>query len=202
MNIKEAAAKTVRVITVPPVMVCALCVLLFFFANDVIPSVRDLALTLVFLMVIPILAYPVAAVVPSLRRQGNEGKRRLAFILSPAGYLLGLVYGIITNAGRDLMVVYMTYMFSVIVLLVLNKFIGFRASGHACGIFGPLVAASYYVGSWIILPCAALYAAAVWASVYLKRHTAGELFWGSVASAASFAVSLALGTLLWRIPAA
>ena len=44
-----------------------------------------------------------------------------------------------------------------------------------------------------------LYAAAVWASLYLKRHTAGELFWGA-SPGCFFAVSLALGTLLWRIP--
>ena len=65
-------AKIVRGITVPPVMVSVLFVLLYFYKDDVVPTLLDLMLSLFFLAVVPALAYPLQAVVPAFARADKK----------------------------------------------------------------------------------------------------------------------------------
>ena len=60
-------AKLIRFITVPPIIVTAELLLLFFF-EDVFPATLDFWLTLICLAVIPTLAYPLQKIVPAFRR--------------------------------------------------------------------------------------------------------------------------------------
>lgn len=186
----DKLAKLIRTITVPPVQVCALFLLLYFLHDGVVTSVSQLLVSLLFLVGVPLLAYPLAAGIP--RFAGREGQRKLAFVMSLAGYTGALAYGLFAGVRRSLLLVYLTYFISVVVLTVLNKGLGLRASGHACSITGPLVLAVHFIGWESILPCAAIFIAVIWSSLVLKRHTPRDLFWGSASAVAAFAIASVL----------
>lgn len=191
-GVAEKAAKLIRAGTVPPVLVCALLLIVYFFCPDVFAGPVQLALSLLFLVAVPLLAYPLAALLPLYRKQGREGQRNLAFLLNPLGYLAAVIYGCSADVSRSLLLIYLTYFLSVAVLLIFNKVLRQRASGHACGIAGPLILLIYFIGWMCVLPCAIIFAAVTWSSLYLHRHTLGELTAGSVTALLSFAMSLLL----------
>lgn len=187
---KKKVAKIIRIATIPPLMVCALLLLLYFIKDDIILSIPTLLLSMLFLMVIPVLAYPLASVIPGYRRQGRDGQRNLAFILSFAGYAAAVVYGLVVSVGKKLLLIYSTYFVSVIILAAFNKLARIRASGHSCSMTGPLILAVYFIGWESLLPCAVLFASIIWASLYLKRHSPKELLLGGASAALAFVLSL------------
>ncbi len=188
-------AKIIRVVTVPPVMVGTLIVLLSILRTDVFAHMGESMMTLLFLAVIPVLAYPVSVIVPSIKKKGREGQRNLAFILSVVGYAGGVVYGLVAGVSEPLMVVFGTYFLSVIVLTVMNKVVKVRASGHACSIAGPIGLVCYFLPPVCIVAGLCLYAAIFWASVHMGRHTVKEFIWGSVSSPLSLTVVALLAML-------
>lgn len=180
----------VRVISVPPVLVSALLILIYFTREGVMASPAQLLLSILFLAVLPLMAYVVAAAVPALRKKGREGQRGTAFVATAVGYIGSIVYGLAAHVGHALMTFYLAYFFSYCMLVVFNKLLRVRASGHACGIVGPMILSVYYVG-WMCVPvCLALIALIFWSSLKLKRHTPGELAFGSLSAAVGFAVAL------------
>lgn len=189
-------AKLIRVITVPPVMVGTLIILLSTLRADVFAHMGESLMTLLFLAVIPVMAYPLSAMIPSIRAKGREGQRQLAFLLSAVGYTGGLIYGLAANVSESLMVVFGTYLLSVIVLTFMNRVIKVRASGHACSIAGPIGLICYFLPPVCIVCAIALYAAIFWASVHMGRHTVKEFIWGSLSSPLSLAFVALLSFIL------
>ena len=63
-------AHIVRVVCVPPVMVGILLVLLFVLREDVFAGLTEMVVSLLGLTVLPVLAYPVSAIIPALRKKG------------------------------------------------------------------------------------------------------------------------------------
>ncbi|MBE7064567.1 MAG: hypothetical protein E7384_01970 [Ruminococcaceae bacterium] len=189
-NVALKIAKIVRVSSVPPVMVTILIILLYFLREGIFRSWIDGVVSIMSLAVIPVLAYPISWIIPKLRAKGREGQRNLAFALNPVGYIIAFAYGLISRAGKDLMIIYTAYLLSVIVLLLFNKVLKFRASGHACAVTGPIVIISYYLGMWGIVGGAVVYALILWASLAMKRHTLKEFVFGSLTSATAFFIGV------------
>lgn len=73
--------------------------------------------------------------------------------------------------------------------MLFNKALKIRASGHACGIAGPIAILIYFVSPWALLGIVVL-AAAGWASLAMKRHASKELVIGSLLSIASLFISV------------
>ncbi len=188
-------AKMIRVITIPPVMVGTLIVLLSTLRTDVFATPLESLLTLAFLAIIPVLAYPISMIIPSIRKKGREGQRNLAFILSAVGYAGGFLYGVLAQVSKPQMIVFGTYFLSVIVLTVMNKVIKVRASGHACSIAGPIGLVCYFLPPVCIVASLCLYAVIFWASVHMGRHTVKEFIWGTVSSPLSLCVVALLSLL-------
>ena len=67
MNFKKKAAKVIRIATIPPIAVAVLLLMLYFFKEGVFASVWELLISMALLALIPILAYPIAWVVPKLK---------------------------------------------------------------------------------------------------------------------------------------
>lgn len=172
-------AKIIRGITVPPAIVTVLFVLLYFLRDDVIPTLPDLAFSLFFLAVVPVLAYPLQAIVPAFRPEGQKMKRKLAFILSIMGYIAAFIVSIVRGAVPNLAYIDAVYLCSVLVLTILNVFTPWHASGHACSIVGPIALLACFFGWGAILAGAAVIALSFWSSVYLKRHTVREYLLGA-----------------------
>ncbi len=184
----EKIAKSLRIATVPPVLVTILLSLLYASGLGIINSIQELLLGITFLALIPASAYPLSNVIPSIRERGREGQRRLAFVTSILGYLLGVIYAYTAGVSDEYKTLFMTYLVSVVILTFFNKILKIRASGHACGTFGPMLPTMYFLGWQWIFPCAAICAGVIWSSLYLSRHTKNELFFGALCSISSFVI--------------
>ncbi len=181
-------AHAVRIVSVPPVMVGILLLLLFVLRDDVFATPVEFIASLTGLTILPILAYPVSAMIPAIRKKGREGQRSLAMYFSTVGYVAVFVYGLIAHVGTGLMHIYAGYLFSVIIILVGNKVFKVRISGHACSVSGPLVYSGYFLGIWGIVVGAACWGLILWASLVMKRHTFREFVFGTLTCLFSFAV--------------
>ena len=186
---KFKLAFAVRVATVPPVMVGILLLLLFLFRKDHFGSPLHMTVSACLLTVLPLVAYPLSMLVPAIRKKGREGQRSLAMYLSAAGYLAVFVYGLIARVGNGLLHIYAGYLFSVIIILITNKLLHIRVSGHACAVSGPMVYAACYLGWWSLAVGAVLWGAILWASLVMKRHTVKEFLLGTATCLVAFAVS-------------
>lgn len=174
------AAKIIRVITAPPVMAAWLILALWTGRSVIVRTGAEAALSMVFLSLLPLLAYPLSAVIPSLRQKGREGQRNLAFALSFAGYIGGWVYARFSAGERTLVFIFAVYVFSVIILLVFNKLLRLRASGHACSVSGPILVICFVLRGWWYPVCAAVFALSFWGSIRSGRHTVGEYLLGTL----------------------
>ena len=174
---KNNFAKTIRVVTVPPVMALLLVAILWsgFF------TLREAPLTLLCLCILPTMAY--------LFSRDRDRQRRLAFILSGVGYVAGFALSIILDFGVVPRLILTTYLLSVLILTFFNQVLHIKASGHACGTAGPIAIFAFVFGHWAILAGIVLYAAIFWASVCLKRHTPAEFLLGTGASLFALLVS-------------
>jgi len=190
-------AKLIRTITVPPVMVSIFLLVLFAARSDIFKSpVLDLSLSILFLALIPVAAYPLQPLIPKYKDKGREGQRNLAFMFTAVGYTGVILYGIFAVVSKDLLLIYFSYFLSILALLLSNKIIKFRSSGHMCSIVGPLVFSVYFIGWVAIIPCCALFVIICWSSLYLKRHTIFEVIGGTACSAVAFTCSLGIIYLL------
>ncbi|BAE82426.1 hypothetical protein [Desulfitobacterium hafniense] len=190
MTRREKAAQAVRVITVPPVMVLALLLLLFFQHKGVFTSAGELLLSVFFLSVIPLLAYPFSRLFPRCKAKGRDGQRNLAFTLSLIGYAGAVLWGMIAGVSGELLFIFLVYLASVVILTFFNRVIGVRASGHASGITGPLLLTVYFIGGKTVIPCVLLLGAILWSSLTLKRHTLRELLLGALSAMLAFFLCL------------
>jgi len=187
-------AKIIRTLTVPPIMTLAL-LLTTFFSGRVFADKPVFLLSILFLVLIPTIAYPLSGIIPKLKAKGRAGQRTLAFEFSLLGYSAALVYGLVAHVGRGVLLIYLAYFISVVMLVIFNMIVKKRASGHACSITGPLLLMVYFMGRKIILPCILLLALASWSSLRLKRHTRSDLLFGMLSAGIAFGVSLLIVAL-------
>jgi len=173
-----------------------LFILLFFFSDTVFTSWAELVLALVFLVIIPLAAYPLSYAVPALRKIGRKAQRYLALALSFVGYATAMIYGFLGQVESSLLLIFLTYFLSVLILLFFNLVLRKRASGHACGTMGPLAFLVYFIGPHGIPVCVLTAVLVVWSSLYLKRHTVSELIYGAASAVLAFLIALAIMYLL------
>ena len=185
-------AKAIRVITVPPLLIGVLLVALYLYPSGVFHSLTSLILSVTFLAVIPAISYLVWAIIPSLRKGGRASQRKLAFVFSILGYLGGVVYALTAEISRGLTIILCTYCVSVVILTLINKLTIFRASGHGCGVTGPLLLPAYFVNPFWIIPSLFGLLLVYLSSLALKRHNLKELVAGSSAALLSFLFCLVL----------
>ena len=105
--------------------------------------------------------------------------------MASLGYILGLVSVLFLPVSNYLLVIYLTYLISGVSLVLLNKVFKIKASGHACGVAGPIFSLIYFLGPWVLLGLLLL-AAVYWASLSMKRHDKSELLIGSTVPTYAF----------------
>lgn len=183
----EKAAKAVRVCTVAPIMACGMLTWVFSAEPAVFDGTLNFVFGLVFLTVLPLLAYPLQPYIPKFKERGRSGQRELAMIFAVAGYLLGCIISFIRNAPGSLWVIYLEYLLSGLCILVFNKAFHLKASGHACGVGGPICLLHYFQLP-ILLPGVLLIFAVCWSSLKMERHTWPQLFGGACIPVAVMAI--------------
>ncbi len=140
------------------------------------------------LTVLPLLSYAVEPLFRGENVTKRDNQRKIAVWFSAVGYALCNVSAWVMNSGGLLKTFYLTYLMSVLTILLVGKLFHVKCSGHACGFVGPLVFLGCFVDPlyfWGLFLLAGL----VWASVRIKRHTFSELAIGSIIPVVSMAVA-------------
>ncbi len=191
----QKICKLVRVITVPPIMALMTLSVLYLGNPAMFEGILGYLAAVAFLSVLPVLAYPIQPLVPGFKGKGRDGQRQLAMIMSVLGYILGILSAFCLSTSKELLVIYFTYLFSGVLILLFNKVLKIRASGHACGVAGPIAAISYFLGPKALFGLILL-ALVYWVSLKMGRHKWSELIWGSLIPVLALFLSIFLsGTL-------
>ena len=83
---KKWWAKLVRILTTPQISAIALVSLLAVQQPEMFCGMRNYSVSIFFLGIFPLLAYPIARIMPTVRVMGRKGERGLAFIFCLLGY--------------------------------------------------------------------------------------------------------------------
>ncbi|MBQ9112496.1 MAG: hypothetical protein IJY08_02840 [Clostridia bacterium] len=175
-------AKVIRVMTVAPVMAMATLCTLFIVNPSLFGKWYLFAIAMLFLGVLPLLAYPLQPFIPKFKDKGREGQRTLAMLFAVSGYILGCLTNLFLGAPVALWIIYLDYLISGALILVFNKLFHLRASAHACGVAGPTALIMYLGVPAALIPGIVLYFSALWASLKMKRHTWQQFIGGAAIS--------------------
>ena len=94
MSGKECWAKWVRILTTPQISAIALVSILVIQQQEMFCGIWDYLVSVFFLGIFPLLAYPIARIIPTTHSMGRKAERGLAFIFCLLGYLILYVYGL------------------------------------------------------------------------------------------------------------
>lgn len=177
--------KWIRNVTVPPILALVMLTILWIFRSNIYGGYTGFILSIVFLTILPVSAYPLQTVLPGWKNKGREGQRNLAMWTAVFGYILGIGYTLAFRGTQELLFIYLLYLFSGVLVFVFNKLFKIRASGHACGVVGPIIILVYVIG-WLALVTLTVLIVVYWASLNIKRHTLSELVLGSFLPVAAF----------------
>ncbi|MBO5204080.1 MAG: hypothetical protein J6B72_05665 [Clostridia bacterium] len=177
---RAKTTKAIRVLTLAPIMALITLCALYIKSKDLFGGAHMLALAVFFLFLLPILAYPCQPIVPYFKGKGREGQRNLAMVFAVVGYVAGCITNLFLHAPLSLWIIYLDYLISGALVVIINKVFRLRASAHACGIIGPAALLVYFGIPWAVIPALALYALALWASLDMKRHTWQQFVGGAV----------------------
>lgn len=173
-------AYAIRVITVAPFMALVMLLILYFGSPPFFFNFAAFILMVLFLVALPLLAYPLQPLIKPYRDKGREGQRTLAIIFAVAGYILGCISALVFQAPRNVFAIYLSYFLSGLFVMLINKLLHFKASGHACGITGPFMLLVYFgqsAGYFIGVPVLII----SWlSSLCMKRHTTAQFIAGAV----------------------
>lgn len=187
-KIPDRVAKAVRIATVPPVMAGVLIAVLYW----QVPAFRNVGvlwMSVAFLVAFPLLAYPLQPFIPKFKYKGREGQRTLAMLFAAGGYVVTVLFAALTGAASGPWIVYLTYLLSALLMVLFNKVIRLRASGHACGVAGPVWALIWFLGTQALYGFALL-GLVFWASLKTKRHKITELVLGTCISGCALIASV------------
>lgn len=180
----EKIARIFRKIARPPIFAVAFLLIVYAVDPAAFGSVWQLLGGIATLGVLPILGYPLQKYIPHFRDRGREGQRSLAMIFCFVGYLLGTLIAVLTSAPEPLLMIYLCYLSCGIGMLIFNKVFRLKASGHACGITGPVFAMMMYFHLYIPAAVGAVLTVLVFASsVKTKEHTVRQLLGGTAIAA-------------------
>ncbi len=172
----------VRVLSVAPLLAAIMLTVLFFTRPELFKAWYTYALMTATLGALPLLAYPMQRFIPRFKDGGRKAQRTLAMIFAVAGYVLCALILLITKGTDAEWLICLTYLISGILIFVINKVFKIHASGHGCGIIGPISILLIF-HSYIT---AALYAiSAIFvciSSVRSKRHKLSEFIGGASVS--------------------
>ncbi|EHN59689.1 hypothetical protein [Oenococcus kitaharae] len=183
-------AKLIRALCEPPMITVYLMAI--FYMTGLLTALDQITVVLALLVVLPLASYLLADFIPQVRRRGPEGKRRIAFYVYPIGYILAVLYALLFSVKTITFKLLLTYLISAIFLVIFNKVLHIRASGHTCGTVGPYLMATFSLGLGYGFWLGIAVVIVIWASLYLGRHTVQEIIWGAVCSILGFLIAFVL----------
>ncbi|MBR2834377.1 MAG: hypothetical protein IKE43_01485 [Coriobacteriales bacterium] len=168
----ERTAKIIRVLTLPPVLLLPALLLLHRQYPD-----GHIWAAILLLCGLPALSYLIWRTIPQFYHGGRPLQRKLAALFSVCGYVLGLLYCLITRGSDTELYIYLCYLISGGMIALSPYCMHIKISGHAAGVVGPVMALTFRLSPWFLLGL--LIMIPVWkSSVVLGRHTTRELLLG------------------------
>ena len=190
----------VRIITVSPVMATTLLTMMHIFAPEILGGLTNYLIGVICLAVLPVLAYPIQPIIPGFRGKGRDGQRMLAIIMSVLGYVISVALAFVLNMPDGAKALFLTYLFSGTLIFVFSKLIKVKASGHTCGVAGPVAVSTFAFGTSAYIPALGfgipLLALVFAASLGMKRHKWSELILGSIIPVVSMLLSMLIVGLI------
>lgn len=176
----DKITKVIGIATIPPLFVLMVVTWLWLKGGIAGFNLQWYLITLGLLAIVPALAYPLSYLIPSIKVQGRDGQRRLAFVLSIIGYIAGVIVGQMLGAPWLIRCLFWGYLFSGSTLALINVLLHYKASGHACGLSGPITFMAVVTGGrlwylFLLLPLV------FWARIKQDRHTIGNMLAGTLA---------------------
>ena len=178
----EKFCKIVRMITLAPVLAAFSITMIGICCPEVFPTVWHYGYTVLYLGILPLLAYPLQAVTPHFKDKGRDGQRTLAMLFAVAGYIFCLITNLFAGATNGMWIICLEYLLSGILILVFNKGLHIKLSAHGCGSAGPIFLLLYF---GLYIPASLMAVVTVFAyvaSVKAKHHTVMQLIGGSAVS--------------------
>ena len=189
---KNNVWRMIRIITTAPVLAMAALTVLWIFRREVFSSVWQFGGLIGCLGILPLLAYPLQRFSPRVQNQGRAGQRILAMIYAFCGYVLSCMICILTKASRNIWMFCLEYLLCGLGILVFNKVLHLKISGHICGIIGPMVLlAQNDLPAMIPVGIIILILVAI-ASLKINRHTILQMVGGGVVPLIAFGMLLLL----------
>lgn len=176
---RDKVAMIIRKCTLAPILAGIMLIIIGIFQLEIYVKPAFILYTFFFLVIFPVLAYPMQKYIPSFRDKGREGQRHLAMIFAFIGYLLECIVNALASATRELKFIGLVYLTVSTGLLIVNRFLHLRASGHAAGASAIVcipVALKIY---WMILPGILIILLVFLASLRMQRHTCSQLLGGT-----------------------
>ena len=176
---KQKIYKFISVISVAPLIAFYVLTALYLHDQAIFGGSLWYILSVVFLTLLPFSAYGLEHLIPSIKKQGRKGERKLAFVMCIAGYVLGAASSLIFNAPQGIKMIFMGYLVSGGILAFFNSILKVKASGHACGIAGPYIVLLYFFGRkvWYLVFLLILI---FWVRKRMGRHSYQELISGTL----------------------
>ena len=175
-SIMEKISMVIRAVTVPPVIAFFMLSYLFWAETGVFVGFYEYAVAVGCLCLLPSKAYIVHFFIKD-KFPGQEGKRTLAMIFSVVGYGLGLTSAVVMGSSTKLVLIYLGYLLSGVIILFLSKGAKFKISGHAVGSAGP-IAILLGFGQWVWIFGLPVIISVIYSSLKIKRHTAAQIICG------------------------
>ena len=152
-------------------------------------TLRELLLCELFLLLIPMAAYPIREIF-HIGKDRRKGQRSTALVCSAIGYLCGFLWSMLTPCSWLVHILFLSYVISIAALLILNTVFKLHASGHACSTTAPAFLLTWKLHPLFIIPSVLLIAAVYRSSLKLSRHTPPQLLIGSAVSLLACGISL------------
>ncbi len=178
-----------RILTVAPVLAIATFSILHFVSPEITGSTLNYILGIAFIAVFPLLAYPLQPILPYFKKKGRDGQRNLAIYMSVFGYIGGIIFAFALRMPDKIQALFLTYFISGVLIFIFNKVLKVKASGHACGVAGPIAFLTYIYGPVALLGLPLL-ALVYWASLRMDRHKISELAIGTAIPIAAMLISI------------
>ena len=177
----------VRILTMPPIVIGVTVLLMYAPAG--LLTMRELLWCEAFLLLIPLAAYPLREIF-HIGKDRRKGQRSTALVCSAIGYTAGLIWSLLISCSWLVQILFLSYVISIVLLLLLNAGFRFHASGHACSMTAPAVLLTWKLHPLMLIPSALLIAAVYQSSLKLSRHTLPQLLAGSAVSLLACAISI------------
>lgn len=190
---KSDFALIIRKATLAPILAFAMLLVICFCRADIFQSKLQFVYTILFLTILPMLAYPLQKYIPKFRDQGRDRQRRLAMLFAFLGYLCECLVNAILPVSHELLMIGWTYLLSGIILLAANLLFHIKLSGHAAGACAAVLLPVWFEIYWASIPAIIVLALVYFASIQMRRHTFLQLVGGTMIPILSIAIIYALG---------